>query len=183
MKKPTISLFTIMIAFAMLAASCGQYGESDKHPGPTIKTKIAGDITYGNDICEWCHEEIETVRYGAELITAGGKIYKFKAAEHMAAWMISNEDVANDANSVLVVDFADGQKLIDVKQALYLHSKLRPSPGKLNLTPINRDNQRMLVNIYDAYPGEYLEWDEVLELVKGAQTLKTPPIHEMQGEF
>jgi hypothetical protein len=107
------------------------------------------------------------VRYGAASVTAEGNLLKFKAAEHLAAWMLANADAAADAKSVLVVDFADGQNLIGLNDALYLRSMLRPSPGKLHITPISRNNQRMLTNIYEAYPGTFLEWEEVVELVRG----------------
>ncbi|MCA1801863.1 MAG: hypothetical protein LC662_05350 [Rhodothermaceae bacterium] len=165
--RPSTAILIVLTAAAFLLSACGPEKQGP-HPGPSIKTKIAGDITYGTDECDWCHKTIETVRYGAELVTADGNILKFRAAEHMAAWMIDNRDEAAKARSVLVVDFADGQNLIDVNQALYLRSSLRPSPGQLHITPIHRDNERMLTNIYEAYPGTYLEWDEVLELVKSS---------------
>lgn len=163
--RPTTAILIVLTAAAFLFSACGPENTTP-HPGPSIKTKVAGDITYGTDACDWCHKTIETVRYGAELVTADGTILKFRAAEHLAAWMIANRDDAARARSVLVVDFADGQNLIGVNEALYLRSSLRPSPGQLHITPINRNNKRMLTNIYEAYPGTFMEWEELLALVQ-----------------
>lgn len=163
--RPSTTILIVLTAAAFLLSACGPENKTP-HPGPSIKTKVAGNLTYGTDECDWCHKTIETVRYGAELVTVDGDILKFRAAEHMAAWIITNPDEAAKARSVQVVDFADGKNMIGVNEALYLRSSLRPSPGQLHITPIRRDNERMLTNIYEAYPGTYIEWDELLELVK-----------------
>ncbi|TVQ07863.1 MAG: hypothetical protein EA364_16295 [Balneolaceae bacterium] len=163
--KPFSAILIVLTAAVFLFAACGPEKQAP-HPGPSIKTKVAGDIVYGADQCDWCHKPIETVRYGAELVRADGKILKFRAVEHLAAWMVQNGDEAGKARSVLVVDFADGKNMIGPKEALYLRSTLRPSPGQLHITPIHRNNERMLTNIYEAYPGTFMEWDELLELVK-----------------
>jgi copper chaperone NosL len=153
----------LMLAI-LLVTGCGEQ-QSSPQSGKSIKVKTAGDITYGTDVCDWCAKPIETVRYGAELVTAEGTVLKFRAAEHLAAWMLAHPDQAGEARQVWVVDFADGKKMIGVRDALYLRSTLRPSPGGLHITPIDRENKRMLTNVYEAYPGTFMEWDELLALV------------------
>ena len=54
----------------------------------------------------------------------------------------------------------------DVDKLVYLHSKLRPSPNGMFLTAVDASDKKMITYIYNAYPGPYLVWDEVLELVR-----------------
>jgi len=35
----------------------------------------------------------------------------------------------------------------------------------MDLTPVDASNEKMKNYIYDAYPGTFYSWDEVLELV------------------
>jgi hypothetical protein len=52
-----------------------------------------------------------------------------------------------------------------VGDLVFLKSNNRPSPGGLFITPVETINIRMRTNIHEAYPGVYLEWDELLALV------------------
>lgn len=148
--------------------SCDGAGKQDvaAKKGPQIFEKIAGDIHYGTDVCSQSGKIIEVVRYGAVLQTKNGERLKFNSAESMAMYIQTERIDSENIQSMFVVDFADGDALIPVKSALYLHSTLRPSPGKMHITPINRDNKKMLDYVYNAYPGTYIEWDEIVERVR-----------------
>jgi hypothetical protein len=49
---------------------------------------------------------------------------------------------------------------------IYLRSKLRPSPNGMFLSAIEATDTKMITNIYEAYPGDLITWNEVLELVR-----------------
>ena len=152
----------ILLSFGLLVSGCAD----DKNTSDIRSDKAASKVEfeYGTRFCEWTEDLIETVRYGA-VITLNNRKIHFKSAECAAAWILQNEPDISD-NEIQVVDFVDGRALIPARQALYLHSKLRPSPGKLYISALDRNNGKMLGRVYEAYPGPYLEWDEVLELVK-----------------
>lgn len=152
---------TLIFTLSLLTLSC-EYKSSDEKSktGPQIHEKIAGDIHYGKDICSYSGDTITVVRYGAVIELTNGSILKFNSAESMAKYLIQRDQTMY--SKLLVVDFADGENLIDVAEAKYLKSNLRQSPGKMYITPINRNNQKMLEYVNRAYPGTYLEWSDVL---------------------
>ncbi len=56
----------IFLLLSLVTASCGS------NPEP---------INYGHDECEFCRMQISDNRYGAELVTDKGKVYKFDSIE------------------------------------------------------------------------------------------------------
>lgn len=122
------------------------------------------DIDYGSDFCSFTGEPIETVRYGGKIILNNGDVHKFMSVECVAGYVLNQEN-SSAISSIQIVDFAHGQQYLPVDELVFLQSQLRPSPNGLFLTAIDQSNTRMVEYIYDAYPGEYLDWEEVLELV------------------
>jgi hypothetical protein len=153
--------FTLILALSFMIVSCDYRSvDGNNKSGPRIHEKIAGDIHYGKDICSFTGDTISVVRYGAVIELKNGSKLKFNSAESMAKYLIQRGQI--EYSRLIVVDFADGENLIDVTEAKYLKSKLRQSPGKMHITPINRNNLKMLENVNRAYPGTFLEWSDVL---------------------
>lgn len=120
----------------------------------------------GSVSCSWCELPVRTERYGGKLETRDNEEKTFMSAECMIAWMQHKNLETSDAASVKVIDFIDGKQLIDATDAVYLHSKLRPSPGKLFVTPMSNAKSELRANIHSAYPGPFLSWEETWNLVK-----------------
>ncbi len=130
-------------------------------------------IHYGSDICAFTNKTIDVVRYGGQIIMQDGTEYKFMSVECVAGFYLSLEDKSLIA-SMRIVDFAEGYQLLPVDELVFLHSTLRPSPNGMFITAVDASNQKMKNYIYDAYPGPYLDWDEVLELVRNEWDLTEP---------
>jgi hypothetical protein len=160
-------IHTIILA-AFIFAGCSE-NRTQEHSVLLYKNSV--DISYGSDICSFTGKTIETVRYGGKIIMDDGTEHKFMSVECMAGFYLGKADRDN-IRSMVTVDFAHGQQYVAVEDALYLRSALRPSPNGMNLTAVDASNERMKVYIYDAYPGEYLSWNEVLELVKDEWNLR-----------
>lgn len=148
----------------LLMAGCADAGAK----GPRMVVKTAGDIDYGVDTCAWSGKVIETVRYGAVLETSDGSRLTFNSAENMARHLESPDITPTDIRGAWVVDFAAGNILIPVDDAVYLHSPNRPSPGGLRITPVAKADAKMREYVRRAYPGTYLEWSAVRDLVRRA---------------
>jgi len=155
-------LFNILLLTALLIAGCN---ENQTQENEVFLYKNSVDINYGSDICSFTGKAIETVRYGGKIVLTDETEHKFMSVECMAGFYLKMEDISS-INYMLTVDFAHGQQYVPVEDAVYLRSSLRPSPNGMNLTAVDASNERMKTYIYDAYPGEYLSWNEVLELVK-----------------
>jgi copper chaperone NosL len=65
-------------------------------------------INYNEDQCEYCKMKISDTRFGAELVTRKGKIYKYDSAECLLRTLLENDidkyayklvtDIANPKN-------------------------------------------------------------------------------------
>jgi hypothetical protein len=131
---------------------------SNKH------SAIVNQIHYGTDICAYTGDPIETVRYGGRIAMKDGTTYNFMSVECTAGFYLGMDD-KNEIESVKMVDFVHGKQLLPADELVYLKSTLRPSPNGLFLSAVDASNEKMKSFVYDAYPGSYLEWEEVLGLV------------------
>lgn len=161
-------IIQIIILTVFIFAGCSEKS-SQEHSVFLYKNSV--DISYGTDTCSFTGKTIETVRYGGKIVMKDNSEHKFMSVECMAAFYLALND-HEKVKEIVTVDFAHGQQFIGVEDAVYLRSALRPSPNGLNLTAIDASNERMKVYIYDAYPGEYLSWSEVLELVNNEWNLQ-----------
>lgn len=151
----------LLLSILLLTLSCS---EERAEENTVFIYQNSVDIEYGSDICSFSGDPIETVRYGGKITLDNGDEHKFMSVECVAGFILNRDD-KSDIVAIQIVDFAHGQQYLPVDQLVFLRSNLRPSPNGLFLTAIDRSNSRMVDYIYDAYPGEYLEWDEVLDLV------------------
>lgn len=83
-------------------------------------------IEYNVDQCHACKMIIADSRFGAELITLKGKVYKYDAVECLVPEIKKNGE--DHYKFVLVTDFDDPKTLIDARISSYLISDKLPSP-------------------------------------------------------
>jgi len=169
--------FLWILLFASLYAAGCTGDQTDQVSERQVKMERVDDgINYGVDICEFEKKPIEVVRYGGRIELENGELLNFMSVECLAGFYLNFDD-RNEIKSVKAVDFAHGEKLLPVNEMKFLHSTLRPSPNGMFLTAVDASNERMITYIYDAYPGPYLEWDEVLELVRNEWDLTGQQAH------
>ncbi|MDX5324876.1 MAG: nitrous oxide reductase accessory protein NosL [Bacteroidota bacterium] len=114
-------------------------------------------IRYGEEACDFCQMTIVDNRFGCELVTDKGKIYKFDAIECMANYQEAHSDVS--WSHVMVTDFTKPGLLLDAENALILHSEGLPSPmgGYLSAVADTPSAERLK----DQHGGEILRYSEV----------------------
>jgi len=85
-------------------------------------------LIYGKDQCHSCKMTLMDRKFGAELVTTKGKVYKFDDINCL--FNFYNEESVNkdDFRYKLVVDFSRPEKLIDAEKAVYLKSGEIKSP-------------------------------------------------------
>ena len=89
-------------------------------------------IHYNFDECAYCKMKISDPRFGAEMVTSKGKIFKYDSAECLIRTKI--EDETKEYAHILVTDYTNPNHLIDAELATYLISEKRPSPMGGNLS-------------------------------------------------
>lgn len=151
----------------------GIQNKNDSQHTTQVKIPLATEqLNYGVDVCAYTGDVINTTRYGGQMIFKNGDRLSFKSVEATAAYFLQLSDPSN-VESLMIVDFAHGKQLMPVNDLKYLRSPLRPSPDGLFLTAVDASNTRMLGFIYDAYPGTYLTWNEVLNVVSNEMDIQT----------
>jgi len=121
-------------------------------------------IRFNEDECAYCQMIISDQRFGTELITNKGKIYKYDSIECLAAYLIEEKKGTNDLQSIWTIDFKFPEKFVNATDAWYLHSELLKSPMGLNLTSFTDKNSAE--NVKNVFPGDLIRWEQVKSIVK-----------------
>jgi copper chaperone NosL len=155
------------LVLALLAIpACGPTDRDRSEEGDRASRDRAAAMVYGQDVDPFCGKAVDRVRWGGEFVNADGERTRFRSVECLAGHLLAHGPAAMEGASIRVVDFPDGYRLIPVSDAVFLHTPNLPSPDRLNLMAIHRDNERMILNLQDAYTGPLLNWGQVLELVE-----------------
>lgn len=85
-------------------------------------------LQYGKDVCYTCKMTLMDKKFGAELVTAKGKVYKFDDANCMANFINSGHLSEEIVVHKLIIDYAQPEKLIAAEGAFYLKSDQIRSP-------------------------------------------------------
>ena len=146
-----LNIFRVVIVLLTMPtlASCGS------EPEP---------IKYGHDECEFCRMQITDNKYGAELVTDKGKIYKFDSIECMIEFSLVKNTLGDTNNKLLITDFDNPDNFIDARNSVYVMNDKFRSPMGLNVTAFNGEER--VQKFISENGGEKLSWVEVIELVK-----------------
>jgi len=79
-------------------------------------------LQYGKDACHHCKMTLMDNKFGAEIVTAKGKIFKFDDTNCLINFLNSNEMSDQDIKHCLITDFSSPGLLIDAKTAFYVKS-------------------------------------------------------------
>ena len=126
--------------------------------------KDAEPINYGHDECEYCRMLITDNKYGAELITEKGKVYKFDSVECLINYALVENLIGNNEITMLVSDFSNPGNFTDARTAFYLHNNQFRSPMGLNVMAFGTKDKRS--GFKNENGGNQFLWIDVIELTK-----------------
>lgn len=166
----------ILIGFALLLSIYSYLNETImKRKLKTVSAAIAVSIlfltscskepvpiNYGKDNCEYCLMSIIENKFGTELITKKGKIYKFDSIECLAAF--ENEFDSDEVDSKWVTNFSGSHRLIKHSDAYFLLSKQLKSPMGLYLSAYSSKEE--LETVKSEFGGDEINWSELVDYVK-----------------
>jgi copper chaperone NosL len=121
-------------------------------------------LQYGHDACQTCKMTLVDKKFGAELVTAKGKVYKFDDVNCMAGFM--NSGYLNDEtiSYKLITDYTQPGKLIPAEEAFYLKSDNIRSPMASGIAAF--ESEASLRKHKETLTGIQLVWSEVLTQFK-----------------
>lgn len=106
-------------------------------------------IAYGKDGCHSCKMTMMDNRFGTEIVTKKGKVYKFDDVNCMLRFLKSGTVPGEDVGQLLVTDFGNPGTLIDVHAAVFVQSPEIKSPMGSNIAAFSTK---------EAIPAEQVEW-------------------------
>ena len=146
MKLPLLIIFFL---FSIVSISCGQ------EPEP---------INFGSDDCAHCKMTIMDSKFGAELVTKKGKVYKFDAAECLINFLKKGKVREDEVKHFLVVDFNHPGNLINSLNSYYLISQNLQSPMGANLSCFENKNSAEAQK--NEFGGEVYDWNGLEDKLK-----------------
>lgn len=126
-------------------------------------------IQYGDDSCAFCRMTIMDHRFGSELVTSKGKVFKFDSIECLIEYVEENENKGEAYHLVLVTPFDQPGRLIGAGQSHVLHSRNLPSPMGMYLTAFETEETAM--KFKEQYGGKLYSWDSLKDNFKVIKTI------------
>lgn len=119
-KKYSPALAAIIVTF--LVAGCNPKSEK---------------LVVGKDNCAECKMTIMDLRFGAEIVTTKGKVYKFDDAHCLAAFFERRGVELSEIHQALIADYNDPNKFLKVNSAEFVVSGQLKSPMGGNAAAFN----------------------------------------------
>jgi len=113
----------------------------------------------GKDACDFCKMILSDNRFGAEIISQKGKLYKFDDAHCAISFMHSGKSGQANIGEIYFTDFCNGHKLIHSKDAIFLKSEALRGPMGGDISAFS--NADSLGYVLKKYNGSVLHWDEL----------------------
>lgn len=140
--------YSIVIAVLLAFLGCGTESEP---------------INYGKDQCSHCRMTIVDKKYGSEIVTSKGKIFKFDAAECTVNFIRANSMNQEELQIILVTDVTQPEKFTDARSASYLISPKLRSPMGENISAFE---SRQTAEKYRAdLGGDIYDWAGIIQLL------------------
>lgn len=121
-------------------------------------------IRYGEEACSFCKMTIVDAKFGAEIVSTKGKIFKFDALECMLGFENKGYIESIDIKGYYVIDASRPAELVEANKAQYLHSENFPSPMGGNVSAFA--DMKVLEKMHSEFSGKMLDWNNVKEIFK-----------------
>lgn len=143
--KMNIVAIMAMLVFGLMSCSSG--------PQP---------IKLGEEACAFCKMTISDNRFGAEIVTKKGKVYKFDDTHCVLGFMKANTINNNDIKETYLVNFDEPHNFISVQNVFLLKSSELHSPMGGNVAAFDEKAKMDAANINIKGQGTVVTWDEMV---------------------
>lgn len=122
-------------------------------------TNEADPIKLNIDGCEYCKMKIADGKFGAELITVKGRIYKFDDMHCMVNYHKENASVK--VQSFYIHDFNQMNVLIPAETAFYVQGGEINSPMHGNIIAVKTEDEAK--NKATEFKASLISWNEIIK--------------------
>lgn len=135
---------TVAILFVLFFISCST------EPQPLV---------VGKDECYFCKMPVADAKFGAEIITEKGKLYKFDDIGCMINFIKNNLNVNVKVKNILAVNYASNQKFLNVNECAFLKSSDLHSPMNSGIAAFASINEAQ--GFLKKFAGNILTWNQL----------------------
>ena len=121
--------------------------------------KEAVPINLNTDGCDFCKMKIADGKFGAELITSKGRIYKFDDMFCMIKYHKENKDV--QIQSFYIHDYNQNNVLIPAETAFYIKGGEINSPMHGNIIAVKTNEESQIVA--QKLKANPISWQEIIK--------------------
>lgn len=148
-KNKVVAQVAVTSGFLLLFSSCST------QPEP---------FQLGKDNCSLCKMGIVDPKFGGELITKKGKVYKFDDLNCMIRFMKTGTLAENEISKKVVINSQKVNDFIDVNKAVFFTGDEVRSPMGSNTLAFA--SQQEAEKFKGQQPGTFLKWEELLDKYK-----------------
>jgi copper chaperone NosL len=116
-------------------------------------------IVTGKDQCDFCKMTVSDDRFGAEIVTKKGKVFKFDDAHCIFSFLEKDGFDKNSVKDIYFKDFSNGHSLIKANEAFFLKSDQLRSPMAGNIAAFS--NEDSLEKVKAEFAGTTVTWSEL----------------------
>lgn len=120
-------------------------------------------ILSGKDDCYACKMGIVDLRYGAELISNKGKIFKFDDIGCLI-YFLNDQNIQEDkCQRILVADYLNPKNWLDTKDALFVKANDIHSPMNFNYAAFSENSK--INSLFENKEKQVISWMELKEII------------------
>jgi copper chaperone NosL len=117
-------------------------------------------FAYGKDICDDCKMTIMDSKFGGEIITKKGKVYKFDDAHCLVNFIKQGSIKEADIAQTVFIDYENEKNFLDVKASYFIVSDQLKSPMNSNAAAFS--TKKIAREKASATLGKIKSWEELM---------------------
>jgi copper chaperone NosL len=117
-------------------------------------------IAYGKDVCDDCRMTIMDPKFGAEILTKKGRMYKFDDARCIAHFIKTSRVDTADIKQVVFVDYNNSKNFMDAGKLVFVVSPEMQSPMNSNAAAVS--DSQIAANMLAGKEGKIKNWEDLL---------------------
>lgn len=148
LKKIKMNLGTTKVAAALLLIMFATGCNSGPQP-----------ISLGKDKCSYCKMPISDARFGAEIVSDKGKVFKFDDSRCILGFIKEGKIIKEEAKEIYFSNFYTPHQLLALEEVTFYQSPGLKSPMNGNIAAINHKDS--LESILKNYLGNEISWEDM----------------------
>jgi copper chaperone NosL len=138
------TISSVAILLVVLASSCSTDPEK---------------FNYGKDVCADCSMTIMDPKFGAEIITKKGRIFKFDDAHCVTSYINAGKVKQEDIQRTLFIDYEHSDNFLDAESAFFVVSPQLKSPMNSNAAAFSSKEKADEMSVKTG--GRVLSWNQL----------------------